>query len=68
MNETSLKVERPQSDDEARLAALGQEQVMGRHFNVWSLIFLAFCTSVTWEALTSIMAQSLVAGGSSSLV
>lgn len=68
MNETTLKVERPQSDDEARLAALGKEQVMGRHFNVWSLIFLAFCTSVTWEALTSTMAQSLRAGGSSSLV
>ncbi|KAJ5373919.1 Amino acid/polyamine transporter I [Penicillium concentricum] len=41
---------------------------MGRHFNVWSLIFLACCTSVTWEALTSTMAQSLRAGGSSSLV
>ncbi|KAL2698461.1 hypothetical protein AAEP93_009849 [Penicillium crustosum] len=68
MNEAPLKVERPQSDDEARLAALGQEQAMGRHFNVWSLIFLAFCTSVTWEALTSTMAQSLRAGGSSSLV
>ncbi|KAF9888969.1 hypothetical protein FE257_008139 [Aspergillus nanangensis] len=68
MNETPLKVEKPQNDDEARLAALGQEQAMGRHFNVWSLIFLAFCTSVTWEALTSTMAQCLLAGGSSSLV
>jgi amino acid transporter len=68
MDEPSLKVERPQSDDEARLAALGQTQAMGRHFNVWSLIFLALCTSVTWEALTSTMAQSLLAGGSSSLV
>ncbi|KAJ5788311.1 Amino acid/polyamine transporter I [Penicillium paradoxum] len=68
MTETSLKVEKPVSDDEARLAALGQEQAMGRHFNVWSLIFLAFCTSVTWEALTSTMAQSLQSGGSSSLV
>lgn len=63
-----LKVEKPITDDEARLAAMGQEQAMGRHFNVWSLIFLAFCTSVTWEALTSTMAQSLLAGGSSSLV
>ncbi|KAK3322786.1 amino acid/polyamine transporter I [Apodospora peruviana] len=62
------KVERPQTDDEARLAALGQKQAMGRHFNVWSLIFLATCTSVTWEAVTSTMAQSLMAGGSSSLV
>lgn len=68
MNDPPLKVEKPQTEDEARLAALGQDQAMGRHFNVWSLIFLAFCTSVTWEALTSVMAQALQSGGSSSLV
>ena len=68
MSDISPKVEIAQSDDEARLAAMGQTQAMGRKFNVWSLIFLAFCTSVTWEALTSTMAQSLLAGGSSSLV
>lgn len=68
MSEPTFKVEKAQSDDEARLAALGRTQAMERHFNVWSLIFLAFCTSVTWEALTSTMAQSLLAGGSSSLV
>ncbi|KAB5580372.1 amino acid/polyamine transporter I [Coniochaeta sp. 2T2.1] len=67
-NVTQLKVERPQNDDEARLAALGQKQEVRRDFNVWSLIFLATCTSVTWEAATSTMAQSLMAGGSSSLV
>ncbi len=62
------RVEKAQTDDEARLAAIGQGQAMHRHFNVWSLIFMAVCTSVTWEATTSTMAQSLMAGGSSSLV
>ncbi len=65
---TQLKVEKAQTDDEARLAQLGQTQAMARNFNVWSLIFMAVCTSVTWEATTSTMAQSLMAGGSSSLV
>lgn len=41
---------------------------MKRNFNLWSLLFMSFCTSVTWEALSSTMAQALTSGGSSSLV
>ncbi|KAH7001021.1 amino acid/polyamine transporter I [Ilyonectria destructans] len=41
---------------------------MKRNFNLWSLLFMSFCTSVTWEALSSTMAQALISGGSSSLV
>lgn len=37
-------------------------------FNVWSLAFMTFCTSVTWEAISSAMAQGLTSGGSTSLV
>lgn len=55
-------------EDELQLAALGKKQVMKRNFNVWSLIFMCFCTSVTWEALTSTMFQALNSGGSSSMV
>lgn len=55
-------------DDETRLASLGLEQAMKRNFNVWSLIFMGFCTSVTWEVITSSMAQALMTGGSSSIV
>ncbi|KAH8894023.1 amino acid transporter [Thozetella sp. PMI_491] len=32
------------------------------------MAFMSFCTSVTWEALSSTMAQALTSGGSSSLV
>jgi Amino acid permease len=56
------------NEDELRLAALGKKQIMKRNFNIWSLIFMSFCTSVTWEALCSTMAQALLAGGSSSMV
>lgn len=56
------------NDDEIRLAAFGRKQHMKRYFNIWSLLFMSFCTSVTWEALTSTMAQALIAGGSSSMV
>ncbi|EXJ72493.1 uncharacterized protein A1O5_04998 [Cladophialophora psammophila CBS 110553] len=56
------------NDDELRLAAFGKKQQMKRYFNIWSLLFMSFCTSVTWEALTSTMAQALIAGGSSSMV
>ncbi|KAF7555665.1 hypothetical protein G7Z17_g1965 [Cylindrodendrum hubeiense] len=41
---------------------------MKRNFNLWSLLFMSFCTSVTWEAISSTMAQALTSGGSSSLV
>ena len=70
MSRDSLEVDKPKpyTDDEARLAALGQSQAMQRNFNVWSLIFLAFVTSATWEALSSTMAQTLRSTGSSSLV
>lgn len=63
-----LKIEQVPDGDEARLATLGREQALKRHFNVWSLIFMAFCTSVTWEAICSTMTQSLLTGGSSSMV
>lgn len=62
------KMDMMRDEDEARLAALGKKQVMKRNFNIWSLIFMAFCTSVTWEALTSTMTQALISGGSSSMV
>ncbi|KAL4969801.1 amino acid/polyamine transporter I [Aspergillus stella-maris] len=60
--------DKPYLSDEARLAALGRDQPLKRNFNVTSLIFMGFCTSVTWEVITSSMAQSLLTGGSSSLV
>ena len=56
------------NDDDLRLAAFGKKQQMKRHFNIWSLLFMSFCTSVTWEALTSTMTQALLAGGSSSMI
>lgn len=56
------------ADDDAQLAAFGVNQEMRRNFNVWSLGFMCFCTSVTWEALCSTMAQALTSGGSSSMV
>ncbi|KAJ5661147.1 Amino acid/polyamine transporter I [Penicillium longicatenatum] len=63
-----FKVEAVQTSHELRRAALGHEQSMKRRFNVWSLIFLAFCTSVTWEVICATMTQSLLTGGSSSMV
>ncbi|KAH6967948.1 amino acid/polyamine transporter I [Ilyonectria sp. MPI-CAGE-AT-0026] len=41
---------------------------MERNFNIWSLMFMSFCTTVTWEAVSSAAAQALTSGGSSSLV
>ncbi|KAJ4510873.1 hypothetical protein HRR78_005350 [Exophiala dermatitidis] len=56
------------NDDALQLAMFGKKQQMKRYFNGWSLLFMSFCTSVTWEALSSTMAQALTAGGSSSMV
>jgi hypothetical protein len=55
--------------DALELEHLGvQPSKMKRSFNVWSLLFMSFCTSVTWEAISSTLAQALTSGGSSSLV
>lgn len=57
------------NDDDAQLEQLGVEpSKMARNFNLWSLAFMSFCSSVTWEAISSTMAQALTSGGSSSLV
>lgn len=51
------------------LAGLGLEpSKLQRNFNAWSIAFMAFCTSVTWEAVSASMAQGLTSGGSTSLV
>lgn len=56
-------------DDDAQLNNLGIEPTkVERNFNVWSMLFVSFCTSVTWEAVASAAAQSLTSGGSSSFV
>ncbi|KAM5367412.1 hypothetical protein ACJZ2D_010057 [Fusarium nematophilum] len=56
-------------DDDAQLNNLGIEPTkIERNFNVWSLLFMSFCTSVTWEAVASAAAQALTSGGSSSFV
>ena len=55
--------------DEDVLQNLGVEPSnLQRNFNIWSLAFMGFCTSVTWEAVSSVMAQGLFSGGSTSLV
>lgn len=55
--------------DDAQLADLGiGPSGVQRNFNFWSLLFMSFCTSVTWEAVSSAMAQALMSGGSSSMV
>ncbi|VUC30467.1 unnamed protein product [Clonostachys rosea] len=47
---------------------VGATSKLERNFNVWSLLFMSFCTSVTWEAVSSAAAQALMSGGSSSFV
>ncbi|KAJ5382632.1 amino acid/polyamine transporter I [Penicillium concentricum] len=57
------------NDDDAQLNNLGIAPTkVERNFNIWSLLFMSFCTSVTWEAISSAAAQALTSGGSSSLV
>ncbi|KAF7553380.1 hypothetical protein G7Z17_g3650 [Cylindrodendrum hubeiense] len=55
--------------DDAVLDNLGiAPSKLERNFNIWSLMFMSFCTTVTWEAVASAAAQALTSGGSSSLV
>ncbi|KAH7122089.1 amino acid/polyamine transporter I [Dactylonectria estremocensis] len=57
------------SNDDAALDNLGiTPSKLERNFNIWSLMFMSFCTTVTWEAVSSAAAQALTSGGSSSLV
>ncbi|KPM43793.1 hypothetical protein AK830_g2741 [Neonectria ditissima] len=57
------------TDDDAQLDHLGIEpSKLQRNFNIWSLMFMSFCTTVTWEAISSAAAQALTSGGSSSFV
>ncbi|KAJ4314588.1 hypothetical protein N0V84_008812 [Fusarium piperis] len=66
----SILDKRPTADDDdAKLHDIGLESSgLERNFNTWSLLFMSFCTSVTWEAVSSASAQALTSGGSSSLV
>lgn len=62
-------VYRKTTREEDVLETLGVEPSnLQRNFNIWSLAFMGFCTSVTWEAVSSAMAQGLFTGGSTSLV
>ncbi|KAH7153643.1 amino acid/polyamine transporter I [Dactylonectria macrodidyma] len=62
-------IKHPISNDDAVLDTLGiAPSKMERNFNIWSLMFMSFCTTVTWEAVSSAAAQALTSGGSSSLV
>ncbi|KAF5512544.1 putative amino-acid permease [Colletotrichum aenigma] len=57
------------NDDNIQLQQLGLEpSELRRNFNIWSLAFMSFCSSITWEAISSTMAQGLMSGGNSSLV
>ncbi|KAJ5510187.1 Amino acid/polyamine transporter I [Penicillium expansum] len=57
------------AEDAEELEHLGiAPSEMKRSFNLWSLVFLSACSSVTWEAISSTIAQALRSGGSSSLV
>ncbi|KAI8312996.1 putative amino-acid permease [Colletotrichum sp. SAR11_59] len=57
------------NDDDIQLQQLGLEpSELRRNFNIWSLVFMSFCSSITWEAISSTMAQGLMSGDSSSLV
>ncbi|KAF5000692.1 hypothetical protein FDECE_11155 [Fusarium decemcellulare] len=64
----SISDKRPTVDgDDAKLHNVGVESSgLQRNFNLWSLLFMSFCTSVTWEAISSASAQALTSGGSSS--
>ncbi|KAF3021061.1 hypothetical protein E8E14_012562 [Neopestalotiopsis sp. 37M] len=64
-HDEELKV--TQGDDSLGNLGLGPSKLQ-QNFNVWSLGFMAFCTSVTWEAVSSAMAQGMSTGGTSSLV
>uniref|UniRef100_A0A0B7KFZ8 Amino acid permease/ SLC12A domain-containing protein n=1 Tax=Bionectria ochroleuca TaxID=29856 RepID=A0A0B7KFZ8_BIOOC len=56
------------SDNRVTDIGNGATSKLERNFNVWSLLFMSFCTSVTWEAVSSAAAQALTSGGSSSFV
>jgi hypothetical protein len=49
--------------DGERLAQLGHVQELRREFSVWSLAGLCLCLMATWEALSTVVAQALIAGG-----
>ena len=56
-------------DDDLRLQEVGIDPSgVKRNFNIWSLLFVSFCSTVTWEAISSAMAQALLSGGSSSRI
>ena len=51
------------TDDDERLAQLGHVQELRREFSIISLGGLCLCLMATWEALSTVVALALLAGG-----
>ncbi|KAH7144405.1 amino acid permease [Dactylonectria estremocensis] len=49
--------------DEERLAQLGHQQELSRQFSLPALGALCLCLMATWEALSTVIATALLAGG-----
>ena len=59
----AIMAERSVLTDAELLAAMGHNQELQRGFSVWSLGALCLCLMATWEALGTVVAAALIAGG-----
>lgn len=63
MAENKLELVPTSKSDEERLARMGHVQELRRDFSIWSLGALCLCLMATWEALSTVIATALIAGG-----
>lgn len=62
-NASEIELQVTDTNDDARLQAIGIEEELDRKFSLWSLTALVLCLMGTWEALGTSMAQGITSGG-----
>jgi len=58
-----LELSKTNATDADLLARMGHVQELRREFSIWSLGSLCVCLMATWEALSTVIASALAAGG-----
>lgn len=62
-NDAPLKPIDQETQDACDLAAFGHDQGLGRNFNIWSMLALAFCVLGTWSTFAQDLSDGLETGG-----
>lgn len=67
-NDATLKPIDQDTQDACDLAEFGHDQSLGRNFNIWSMLALAFCVLGTWSTFAQDLSDGLMNGGPVSIL